>query len=358
MNRCRTVFAALILAVFPATHGLAQQAELDALVEDYRVQAGLTGVSLAILDGGGTITATAGTRDGDGDGSGRITPDTRFYIASSGKSAVAAAILAYVADGALDLDDPALPLVADITGVEAIDNIDAVTVRQLLDHTSGLDDYLDDDFMDAAFDAGMAGISLERALSGVYGTPAFFQPGEGFEYSNTNYLLLGHILARLGGSISAAIEDKVIGPAGMTNTTIGLDAPTGTEARGRVDGVDFSAVSWSNTYGDGPLVSTAADLARFAQALFGEKVLIPDALLTEMVAGSDQEPSYGLGMGIEEDELGIWYGHTGGFDGFEADFRYYPELGTAIAYAANGESSAEDSLIDVVVAAWLEDSEE
>ena len=353
MIRHCAAYAAAAVALTITGSAASGADDLDHAVEAYLTRSGLTGISLAIYDGMDMTTAVAGTLDGAE--SAKVTPDTRFYVASCGKSAVAATILAYVADGDIALDDPALPWVDDLAGISRLENIDAVTIRQLLNHTSGLNDYLDDDFVALSVAAGPQGVPVATALSHALGQPAYFAPGQGYEYSNTNYLLLGHILGRLDGSISAAIEDKILGPAGMSMTSVGIGTPTGNEARGRIDGIDFSTLAWASTYGDGPLVATAGDLALFAHALFGTNALIPSELVEEMITGTAAEPTYGLGMGIEEDELGVWYGHSGGFDGYEADFRYYPDLGVAIAYAANGASETEDDLIELLVESYVAD---
>ncbi len=73
---------------------------------------------------------------------------------------------------------------------------------------------------------------------------------------------------------------------------------------------------------------------------------VPAELVDEMTTGSNVEPAYGLGISVETDDGGKWYGHTGGVDGFEVDFRYYPERGLTLAYAANGSTDSEVSLLE------------
>ncbi len=345
MNR---LFAAFLVSglFLSGTQGVIA-ADLDHLLQDYLDESQLTGISIAIDDGEQIETASVGYLDTD-----RVTPvdaSTRFYVASSGKSVVAAAILAYVADGRLSLDEPVLPLVDDLPGISRLANIDKATLRQLLNHTSGLVDYLDDHFVALSLEAGAEGMTIEQALTEAIDEPASFSPGEGFDYSNTNYLLLGHVLEGLEGSLSAALEQKVFLPAKMSATSVGIGRTSANAAHGRdSSGADYSAVAWASTFGDGPLVSTPSDLVRFARALFHDMTIIPADLVDEMTTGSDVEPTYGLGMGIETDDWGQWYGHTGGFDGFEADFRHYPEQDVTLAYAANGTSDSQDNLLELV----------
>jgi D-alanyl-D-alanine carboxypeptidase len=70
-----------------------------------------------------------------------------------------------------------------------------------------------------------------------------------------------------------------------------------------------------------------------------------------MLKGSQREKSYGLGIEIESDEFGKWYGHSGGIEGFEADFRYYPEHDLTIAYAVNG-NQIEGEVLSDLIAQW------
>ncbi|MEZ5666797.1 MAG: serine hydrolase domain-containing protein [Alphaproteobacteria bacterium] len=328
----------------------ADDAALQAVLDDFLAEEALDGGVLLVGSDDGDAVVVSGLAELRGRTA--VTPDTRFYVASVGKMVVATAILAYVADGALALDAPVLPYVDDIPGIARLDNVERVTVAQLLSHTSGLVDYLDDPFLDASYDEPERHWSAAEAIAFAYDQPAYAAPGATFEYCNTNYVILGHVLERLAGSLDAALQAKVFGPAGMTASTVG--APRGVPlARGYMDGEDVSAQSWASELGDGPMVTTAADLERFAFALFRDGRLLPPQLVAAMTAGTAAEPTYGYGMGIETDGWGAWYGHSGGYDGFEADLRYYPADGTVFVFLTNGNQLSEDAILDEAADAWF-----
>ena len=116
-----------------------------------------------------------------------------------------------------------------------------------------------------------------------------------------------------------------------TNSTVGADPQDTTLAYGfDEDGNDASAQAWASILGDGPAVSTAKDVGKFMLALFKQQSLIGTRLLDQMRTGSEHDQGYGLGMGIDGDDWGDWYGHAGSYGGYEADVRYYPASNTYV----------------------------
>lgn len=286
-----------------------------------------------------------------------VTPDTRFYIASTGKMVVASAVLARVENGELDLDARVWPLVRDLPGIDALEGIGEVTLRQLLNHTSGLADYLDDSFADAALVHITRRWSEAEALAFAYGEPAYGEPGEVFEYSNSNYVLLGHILKRRSADLEAALRESVFIASGMRSTLVGASGAETDLAHGYAGNsgdTDVSQLSWASVLADGPLVSTARDVARFLQALLRDGKILGSDMLEAMLAGSEQNQSYGLGIGIGRDDWGDWYGHAGSYDGFEADARYYPDADLVIVYTVNGNSVTDADLLDLAAGIYFE----
>ncbi|VAW16070.1 Beta-lactamase class C-like and penicillin binding proteins (PBPs) superfamily, partial [hydrothermal vent metagenome] len=182
------------------------------------------------------------------------------------------------------------------------------------------------------------------------------EPGKGFEYSNTNYVLLGHILAGIGGSLEAALEEKVFSIAGMMETSVGRPKSSSQLARGYIedDFLDVSDLAWASVLGDGPIVSTAGDLAKFVLALFRDEKIISAKLLRQMQTGSAADESYGLGIGIDGDEWGEWFGHAGSYDGFEADFRYYPDDEVVFVFLTNGNPLDEDPILDAAAESFFD----
>jgi D-alanyl-D-alanine carboxypeptidase len=334
---------AFILGTFSA---IANPNHLNEELESYIKNQELTGAYFFANIDGETSNASAGTISQDSDAA--PNNDTRFYIASSGKMMVAAAVLALVEEGKIGLDEPIWPVIKDIPDIDALENADKVTLRQILNHTSGLAEYLDEEFDDAANADPTKRWSSVEALEFAYDFDANFEPNEDFEYTNTNYVLLGYILEHFDGSLETALQKRIFDKAGMENSSVGADPSGENLAHGYNEfGEDASAQAWASILGDGPVVSTAEDLSKFMHALFEKKTIIGDALIDEMLTGSDSDDSYGLGMGIDGDDYGDWYGHAGSYGGYEADVRYYPEQNASMVILMNGNPAEEPVFLDI-----------
>lgn len=249
---------------------------------------------------------------------GPATLDTPFAIASIGKVMTSVAMLSLVAQGKLALDDriaeylPADPL----AGLPALSE---VTLRHLLTMTSGLPDYLDDAYVeDALADPGNAQTSL-NALSYAYGERQLFPPGDGFDYSNTNYVLLGLILEEVSGQTYAeAMDSLIFSVVGMDQSFVfGSQPLPAIFPTGHEDGEHYRSNYMFDGFGDGGVIATAPDLARFFHALFVEERLLTASLMEEFLHDPFEE---GYGMGIEVD--GTIVGHSGGDLGFSSDARF------------------------------------
>ncbi len=350
----RSFFLPLLLIVSPvaasATETVLGRTAQEAL-DTFLAEEGIDGGVLVIREDDTEMVLTSGIAERATQRP--VTALTSFYAASAGKMVVAAAILAYAEDGTLDLDAPVWPLIADLPDIDQLANADVVSLRQLLDHTSGLPDYLDDAFFEASLDDPTRVSTPADVLIHAYGMDADFLPDEGFEYSNTNYVLLGHILEKVAGSLEAALKTKVFTKADMTQTSVGRPPDTSVAAHGYSEDLDTSELAWASVLADGPLTMTAGDLARFLDALFVREAILGPESLRDMTSGSAQEETYGLGMGLEEDEFGPWYGHSGGYDGFESDTRHYPQTGTTFVSMINGNQQSEDALLDAIAAAYF-----
>ena len=228
--------------------------------------------------------------------------DHRFMIGSVTKTFVAAVVLQLVGDGALALDEEVGPVA------------EGVTLRQLLNHTSGLPEYYADfDSLIAPYRADRGykpNLTPRAALDRVRARPRLFPPGAGWEYSGGNYLALGLIVEETtGASLGEELRRRIIEPLGLDGTDLrdraGLARaylqpgnPVLPDAvEGFDDVTDLKLFGW----GSGEMVSTARDVARFLQALLGGELLASDVraeLLTTVP--SDWEESDGYGLGIEE----------------------------------------------------------
>jgi D-alanyl-D-alanine carboxypeptidase len=314
--------------------------ELEAMLAEALEADGVGAAVLLVNDGTGDSIVTAGD----------ARPGTRFYLASTGKPMVAVAALGAVAEGQLSLDAPLGALVADLP----LGDIAATrTLRELLGHTSGLPDYLDDAFVEAQYARPDHRWTPAEVLD--WADPSDTRPkGSDFDYCNTNYVLLGAILERLDGSLETALTRRVFAPAGMRASTVGADG-RGDIARGiDAEGRDVSPMLWSSVLGDGPVVADARDVGRFARAATMGDALLGPALRAEWLTEVQPGAGYGLGIGVERDEFGDWIGHSGGYEGAAADFRTYPARNTVLVVLANGDLDT-DAVLSEAAAIWFGD---
>lgn len=352
----KRVFQGIILlgivysSVVPSYAGDAE--EVKEILQDYLYENAISGGVVSVNAPDLNITIAAGIAHRQNGTA--MTINKRLYFASLGKTMVATAILDAVAKGEIKLNSKVANQLSGLKGLVELEGIQTVTVKQLLNHSSGLAEYLDDTFWDASIQQPNKKWNSADALTFAHGQPIEFRAGSSFLYTNTNYVLLGAILEKLDGSLSASLAKRVFIPSGMTTATIGAKANDTSLARGyNNDGNDYSDVVWLNPLGDGPVVGTASDIKNFVDATLRAKTLLPPKILKQMLKGSKHDRSYGLGIGMERDDFGLWYGHAGSYDGFEADFRYYPEHDLTIIYTLNGNQMEDDTLSDILADWYL-----
>jgi D-alanyl-D-alanine carboxypeptidase len=257
--------------------------------------------------------------------------DTGFAIASVGKTMTAVALLRRVQAGELRLDVPAADWIAPEIA-QSFGGLNTVTLRHILTMTSGLPDYYTDDYLaDVLHDPSRQ--TAETALSYAFEEDRLFAPGTDFDYSNTNYVLLGLILETVTGqSYAVAMQTEVFGPAAMTDSFVfGSRSipPSFAQAPAHV-----RAYYQSAGFGDGGVIATAPDVARFYRALFLDQTLLSPAMLAEMTS---DPTGAGYGMGIELD--GSIVGHSGGDLGFSSDVRLHLPTGTLAVMLVAAENA-------------------
>lgn len=265
--------------------------------------------------------------------------ETRFNTASGSKMFTATAAMQFVEAGKLALTDPLPRLVRETAGLPGAG---AITLRHLLSHTSGIGDY-----WDQAYEADWASItSHDRLLTHVlrnFGTP---RPGT-YEYSNSNFALLGVIVERTAGrDFYDHVHERVFRPAGMTATDYPVRNPSawpqdmarlydpvmdsGVVAIGRQQEVVLGA----RGSGAGGATTTVADMLAFDSALRGGKLVRPETLkaMTALQAPSEfAGHGYGYGFLISE---GRW-GHGGSSRGCQFEFERFDASDTTYVVASN-----------------------
>lgn len=289
---------------------------------DGAVRAGIPGVVYLIRTGGITTILTSGSADLS---SGRaMAAQDRARIASITKTFVATLVLELVAQRRVALDAPVARWLPDL-----LPGRRAITVRQLLQHTSGLYDYAEDeDWYRFYQNEPLRRWTPEQLIHDFsLNHPQLFAPGAGWGYSNTGYLVLGLLVEKVAGQpLERVLEQRLLRPLGLHDTYLPTQpAIRGRSAHGYTDtGTgqrDVSRIDPSYAWAAGAMVSTASDIATFYRALLAGRVL-PTRLLHEMTTFQDLGDGFGYGLGLMQTVYpgcSVLRGHTGGGLGFATD---------------------------------------
>lgn len=304
----------------PADRGSRIDRQVVQRALDAMARTGGQGVQVRVSDGRHEFTARAGTAEVD---SPRPVPtDGRFRVGSITKTFVSTVVLQLVGEGEIELDAPVHRYLPGL-----LPDGDRITVRHLLQHTSGLYNYT------SALPPGPDGALAIRyktwtpaeLLAMSTSRPLDFQPGTGWKYSNTNYVVAGMLVEKVTGRpYGVAVQQRVLRPLGLRSTYVPgnrTDIP-GPHAHGyiRAGGqvVDITEFNPSVAYAAGEMISTTADLDRFLDALLDGRLLRPaqqrELTATLPIAG-------GYALGIEKTDLdcgvAVW-GHGGGIPGYNS----------------------------------------
>jgi CubicO group peptidase (beta-lactamase class C family) len=304
--------------------------DLDAILADYADPAGPATVVYVSTPEGARSAASGYADLSTGQ---PATPGETFRIGSVSKMFTAVAVLQLVDAGVLSLDDtPADWLSPGLTA--DLSNAQEATVEQLLNHSSGVPDYLDAFFIEDAYAQNRRWQPAET-LEYAAGYAAPFAPGRNFEYSNTNYILL-HLMAEAasGQGLHSLIRGGVITPLGLTSTYTQVYEPGTATARGyediNTDGSpdDVTTLNDGAGLGDGGLISTGADVAAFLDALVLREELLAAATHEAML--TDYGYDYGLGIERNRSPWGPQIGHGGAVTGYEALAYTFPDYETTV----------------------------
>lgn len=359
------------------------------------VDAGAPGVIVRVDDGSGTVVQIArqaawSTADHT------LTAADEFRMGSNSKTMVATVILQLVAEHRLALGDP---VSARLPGL--VPDGGDITLRMLLNHTSGLFNYADDPAVLRSFTGQDSRAWTPRQLvAAAVRHPALFAPGSQYSYSNTNYVVLGLVAEEVTGkSLAELIRQRITGPLHLQHTYLDtgyLDTgavpgdnppsahgyepdaarlapllppgiPKGTAFAGpaRPDGyVDTTGINPSTEWAAGGMVSTAADWARFDSALLSGKLLPPAELQqmrTTVSEGAATANRYGLGLEQVVTPCGTVWGHVGQVPGYSSE-DYADATGrrtvsvftsTIFGLAEPGTGAADQALVDAAVCEML-----
>lgn len=288
-------------------------ARLEAIVAERAADRGFMGAVLIAKDGKVLLEKGVGLANVEWDVPN--TPDTKFRLGSITKQFTATAVLQLVESGQVALADPVKKYVP-----EAPDTWNAITVHHLLNHTSGIPSYTD---MPAFATPAFRRTPLKPLEIGMLSKdkPLLFQPGEGYRYNNTGYVLLGHIVESVSGmKYDAYLEKNVLGPLEMKDSGYDWTRPV---LRKRADGYGFNRdrkrytnadfLDMSLPHAAGSLYSTVGDLYKWHQAILAGKLLSKESYEKMFTPGRN---NYAYGWAVEEADGRKWLGHGGGIFGF------------------------------------------
>lgn len=326
---------------------IAQAARADALdryIETHLKEGHVPGVALAVVHDG-RVVKMRGYGLADVERSVRVTAETVFEIGSITKQFTATAILMLVEQGRLGLDDTVGKYVTDVP-----ETWRAITIRQLLTHTSGIPDY--EEIM------GYAGyrnpMTPAQIISLAAGKPLDFEPGTKWNYSNTGYYLLTLILEKVSGEPYARyLHDHIFVPAGMihTRTSEPVDViphrAAGYEYKnGRLENRDPMQPSAAG--GAGTIVSTVGDLAKWDAVLNRRSMLRADSyasMWADVVLPDGRSSGYGFGWFVSPVLKHRSQRHGGGTAGFTSDIWRLPDDHLTVIVLGNLYASGEVSRI-------------
>lgn len=284
--------------------------DVDDYVQEQMNKQHIPGLALAVVKNG-VLTKTAGYGLANVELNVPVRPDTVFQIQSITKTFTASAVMVLVEEGKIGLDDKTT---RHLDGLP--ESWKEITVRQLLSHTSGIKDFINEPTVDMRKD-----IQPEDVIESLRKLPLNFQPGEKYVYSNTGYHLLAMIIRKVTGQYwGEFLKERILIPLEMNDTrVISLSNIITNRASGYL---------WENgelrngrfiaptilAYAGGGLRSTVLDLAKWDAALYTEKILKRsslDQMWTPMKLNDGSASSYGLGWGVTNYHGHRLISHTG-----------------------------------------------
>ncbi len=273
-------------------------------------------------------------------------PDTVFEIGSVTKQFTAAAIMQLQEAGKLNIDDSASAYLTSYGFPPQI------SIRMLLTHTSGLFPYTSLPDFGAWADAGVAESTV---LTKIAAQPLNFSPGSKYEYSNSNYFLLGAIIEGVSGvTYPDYLSAHVFGAADLQATYYEVP-PASTAAVGYVfngsQAVAATPMIRSAAFAAGALSSTVGDLVKWDDALAQGKIVSPSSYSQMIAPTAVSNFGYGFGLGVVTLDGKTFIEHNGNITGFNAFSGYYAGSGVSVVVLANGDPYSPGNIAEKIVEA-------
>jgi len=332
----------------------ALQARIDRIAAQVLEQTGVPSASIAIVQHGKLVYTHAY-------GSARLAtptipaipaaPEMRYSIGSISKQFTAAAILMLQEQGKLSLDDPVGKYVPGLT------QGDKVTIRQILSHTSGYQDYWPEDYVMTPL---MQPSTAQHILDIWAKKPLDFEPGTQWQYSNTNFVIAGRIVESVTGApLMDFLTQHIFRPLGMQSVwnsdevkLTSVDAtPYYRHALGPLRVAPKEGRGWM--FAAGELAMTAHDLALWDESLIAQSILKPDSykqMFTEVKLNNGTGTHYGLGVEVNDRNGHRSIEHSGEVSGFVSDNQVLVDDGVAVTVLTNQDAVGAASTITRLVA--------
>ena len=326
-------------------------------VLDAHTAKGLPGISALIRDKNGVWAGASGKADISKNVD--MSPCTVSKAASLTKTFIATLALKLVEEGKFGLDDPLTQWLPEKV-LSDLKNAKISTVRQLLNHTTGIVDVIEDEgFYLAVLNNPSKKWTPEELLEFVYGDAPEFAPGGGVSYSNTNFLLLAMVINKATGQDhSVALREKVLVPLALDQSFYYWhdDLPANV-AQGYFDLynnqtlINVTNFNTGSGNGYGGLYANVFDLQTFIEALVRDKTILTQNTLDQMLIFGEPEGTTNkrLGLGIFKDFLErapdeFAYGHRGRDLGYTADMYWFPNQDVTMTYLINYGTDAKSEL--------------
>jgi CubicO group peptidase (beta-lactamase class C family) len=332
------------------TIDLALKSRIDRIAAQVIEQRGIPSASVAVVKGGKLVyTHAYGKAHIDPDKS--ATPEMRYSIGSISKQFTAAAILLLQQQGKLSLDDAVGKYVPGLT------RGDDVTIRQILSHTSGYQDYWPEDYLMTPM---MQPETAQQILDTWAKKPLDFEPGTQWQYSNTNYVIAGEIVEKVSGQkLMDFLGEHIFHPLGMksvwnsdeTKLTQTDATPYIRAALGPLRLAPKEGRGWM--FAAGELAMTAHDLALWDESLMAQSVLSSESykqMFTEVKLKDGKGTNYGLGVEVTSRDGHRSIEHGGEVTGFVSDNEVLIDDGVAVAVLTNHMAGGAEEIAQLVAA--------
>jgi D-alanyl-D-alanine carboxypeptidase len=315
------------------------KAKIDAAAEEVLQKTGVPSASVAIVQNG-TIVYTQAYGKARLDPLVDATPAMRYSIGSISKQFTAAAILLLEQEGKLSIDDPVSKYIPDLT------RANEVTIKMLLSHTSGYQDYWPEDYVMPP----MLEATTAQHILDVWGKkPLDFDPGTKWQYSNTNYVIAGRIVEQVSGEpLMEFLQQHIFKPLDMRevwNSDVEKLGDTDAQgyiryALGPLRPAPKEGKGWM--FAAGELAMPAYDLAQWDISVMNRSLLDAksyDQMFAPVMLKSGENSNYALGLFVRDMNGKVAYEHSGEVSGFVSENVVYPNEKAAIAVLTNQDAS-------------------